>query len=85
MITTHDLDDVEELCKKITVINQGTVTFDDIMEHLKCYYSHRKILEFRFAEKVAEESFSDYHVISWDRNSVKIEMDKRETDMQKCI
>lgn len=41
IITTHDLDDVEELCENITVINKGVVTFDDTMEHLKTYYSHR--------------------------------------------
>lgn len=85
IITTHDLDDVEELCQNITVINKGTVTFDDTMENLKTYYSHRKILEFHFAETIGEEQLSDYHVISLEGNSAKIEINKREMDIQDCI
>lgn len=85
LITTHDLDDVEELCENITVINKGKITFDDTMEHLKTYYSHRKILEFHFAEKVDKEQLMDYHVISCDRNSVKIELNRRKMDTQECI
>ena len=85
IITTHDLDDVEELCEKITVINRGTVTFDDTMEHLKTFYSHRKILEFHFAEKVSEEPLRDWKIISLEGNSVKIEINKREMDIQECI
>lgn len=85
IITTHDLDDVEELCENITVINRGTVTFDDTMEHLKTFYAHRKILEFHFAEQVSEEQFRDWKVISLDGHSVKLEINKGEMDMQTCM
>ena len=47
--------------------------------------SHRKILEFHFAEKVDKEQLMDYHVISCDRNSVKIELNRRKMDTQECI
>lgn len=76
---------MEELCENITVINRGTVTFDDTMEHLKTFYAHRKILEFHFAEQVSEEQFRDWKVISLDGHSVKIEINKGEMDMQTCM
>lgn len=85
LITTHDLADVEELCENITVINQGTVTFDDTMEHLKEYYAHRKILELQFVLPVSQEQLEGYHVISCDEYSAKIEVNRSEVELKSCI
>src|ERR1700689_4487667 len=35
LLTTHDLDDIEELCRRIMIIDRGTVLFDGALEHLK--------------------------------------------------
>lgn len=85
IITTHDLDDVEELCENITVINKGMVTFDDTMEQLKTYYAHRKIMEFRFAEPVTAEALEKYCLRSLDKHSAKIEINKRKLEVQECM
>ena len=35
LLTTHDLDDIEELCRRIMIIDRGSVLFDGALEHLK--------------------------------------------------
>lgn len=72
LITTHDLNDVEELCGNITVVNQGKVKFDDTMEHLKTYDSHRWILELTFGKKVERELLRDYAVIDFQELSATV-------------
>lgn len=85
LITTHDLTDVEELCQNITVINQGAVTFDDTMENLKGYYSHRKILQIHFDSPLSEKDLEGYRLLAFDAYSAKIEIDVRESAPQETI
>ena len=45
MLTTHDLDDVERLCRRIIVIDQGRVLYDGAVEPLKARYApHRELV-----------------------------------------
>ena len=34
-LTSHDIGDIEKLCKRIIIINSGHIVLDDSMEHLK--------------------------------------------------
>lgn len=85
LITTHDLMDVEELCENITVINQGTVTFDDTMENLKGYYAHRKILQIQFDSPLSKEDLKQYHLLAFDAYSAKIEIDMRQLALKDAM
>jgi ABC-2 type transport system ATP-binding protein len=35
LLTTHDLDDIEELCRRIMIIDRGTLLYDGPLAHLK--------------------------------------------------
>ena len=85
LITTHDLNDVEELCENITVINQGKVNFDDSMAHLQTYYSHRKILELQFDRKIGREGLEDYRIMDFQGLSATVEVDLRKEKLQAVI
>ena len=39
ILTTHDLDDVERLCRRIVLIDHGTVLYDGDVESLKARYA----------------------------------------------
>jgi ABC-2 type transport system ATP-binding protein len=45
MLTTHDLDDVERLCKRILIIDEGRVLFDGVTQNLKRRYAPYRLLE----------------------------------------
>jgi ABC-2 type transport system ATP-binding protein len=42
LLTSHDLDEIEELCQRIIIIDKGTILFDGDMEHLKKQYQIKK-------------------------------------------
>ncbi|MDF2921238.1 MAG: transporter [Paenibacillaceae bacterium] len=42
LLTTHDMEDVERLAKRIIVINHGEIVFDDQIEALKQYLGAKK-------------------------------------------
>ncbi|MFE4539035.1 ATP-binding cassette domain-containing protein [Streptomyces scopuliridis] len=45
VLTTHDLDDVEELCDRIVLIDHGKVAYDGDVEELKARYApHRELV-----------------------------------------
>ena len=45
LLTTHDLDDVERLCKRILIIDQGKVLFDGAAADLKRRYAPNRLLD----------------------------------------
>jgi ABC-2 type transport system ATP-binding protein len=55
LLTTHDLDDVQDLCRRITVINHGTSVFDGSIDDLRTQFVRHQVLQLGFAEPVSEE------------------------------
>lgn len=45
LLTTHDLDDVERLCKRIIIIDQGRVLFDGRAADLKRRYAPTRLVD----------------------------------------
>jgi ABC-2 type transport system ATP-binding protein len=45
LLTTHDLDDVERLCRRIIIIDQGRVLFDGPTAELKARYAPHRLLD----------------------------------------
>ena len=42
ILTTHDLEDVEHLAKRVIVVNHGEIVFDNSMDHLRKYLGDKK-------------------------------------------
>jgi ABC-2 type transport system ATP-binding protein len=42
ILTTHDLDDVERLAKRVILVNHGELVFDDGIDSLKRFFGERK-------------------------------------------
>lgn len=52
MLTTHDLADVERLCKRIIFIDKGTVLYDGSVAELKRRYAPWRMLEVTLAGEI---------------------------------
>lgn len=44
-LTSHDVGDIEKLCRRIIIINNGQIVLDDSMKHLKDSYIGRETME----------------------------------------
>lgn len=49
-LTSHDIGDVEKLCKRVIIINDGRMVLDEGIDTLKYHYFERKIVEVRLNE-----------------------------------
>jgi ABC-2 type transport system ATP-binding protein len=45
ILTTHDMADIEELCSRIIIIDQGQIMFDGSLEDIKNRYGYNRILK----------------------------------------
>jgi ABC-2 type transport system ATP-binding protein len=52
ILTTHDLADVERLCRRIVLIDRGTLIYDGDIERIKGEYGRYRTLIVRFSEPV---------------------------------
>ncbi len=44
ILTTHDLDDVEHLARRVVVINRGEIVFDGVLGALRNHLGTRKLV-----------------------------------------
>jgi ABC-2 type transport system ATP-binding protein len=54
LLTTHDLGDVERLCRRILLIDHGRLIYDGGLEALKAREGAHRTLHVRFAEEVPD-------------------------------
>jgi len=82
ILTTHDLNEVENLCKSVTIINNGKIVYDDKLEQLKTYYSNVKIVEVRLLESISNKKIDSFNFDFIDPLTLRIEIDLDKADFQ---
>jgi len=79
LLTSHYMDDIEELCDRVIIINHGSIVFDGALKELTDTYIDKKILEIVFSEKVSKTTVSKYgQVIEYNPERVVLEIPKSE-------
>lgn len=51
ILTTHDMNDIEQLCKRLIILDEGKIIFDGETEALKQQFVHEKVIEIEFDEE----------------------------------
>ena len=74
-LTSHDTSDIEKLCKRVIIINHGTIVLDDSMEKLKYHYLNKKIVEVKMREKVNLDDEDGLTILKDKGYNLKIEVD----------
>ena len=74
-LTSHDVSDIEKLCKRVIIINNGQVVLDDSMENLKYHYLNKKIVEVKMKEKVSINDEKGINVLKDKGYNLKVEVD----------
>ena len=74
-LTSHDVGDIEKLCKRVIIINDGKIVLDDSMEDLKYHYLNKKIVEVKMREKVNLENEEGITILKDKGYNLKIEVD----------
>lgn len=75
ILTTHDIGDIEELCSRIIIIDEGRKIYDGTLQNLKdTYGTRRKVsMEVRQMNKVKD--------IKWDSSDIDVKCDEEKNIM----
>jgi len=84
-LTSHDVGDIEKLCKRVIIINNGTIVLDDSMENLKYHYLNKKIVEAKMKEKVNLDDEEGITILKDKGYNLKLEVDTKKRSVADAI
>ncbi|MFD1735233.1 ATP-binding cassette domain-containing protein [Bacillus salitolerans] len=68
LLTTHDLADIEALCERVIMLDEGRIIYDGSLQRLKSNWGEGKQVQFEFTRHVAEEelyNLSHHLQVEW--------------------
>ena len=80
-LTSHDISDIEKLCKRVIIINNGELVMDDSMENLKYHYLNKKIIELKLSKTCDFNSLEGITVIKQKDKNYKLEIDLKKRSL----
>ena len=85
VLTSHDVSDIEKLCKRVIIVNNGQIVMDDSMEHLKYHFLNKKIVDAKMKEMVNLEDEDGITIIKDKGYNLKIEVDTQKKSVADAI
>jgi ABC-2 type transport system ATP-binding protein len=71
LLTTHDLTDIEALCERVIMLDEGKIMYDGALKSLKETWGEGKDIQFQFLDAVSlsslSEATSQFHV-KWEED-----------------
>lgn len=58
LLTTHDLTDIEALCERVVMLDEGKIIYDGALEKLRQHWGEGKQIQFQFAEEIKGEQLN---------------------------
>jgi len=85
IFTSHDVGDIEEVCKRVIIINDGKIVLDDSMKNLKYHHLNKKIIEVNMKNNIKIEKVDGVKVLKSKDTLYKIEADLNKTTMAEVM
>jgi len=74
-LTSHDVGDIEKLCKRVIIVNDGHIVLDDSMENLKYHYLNKKVIEAKMNTKLNLDAEEGITILKDKDYNLKLEVD----------
>lgn len=75
ILTSHYMEDVRELAKRVIIINKGKILYDGLLQDIIVKYTRVKDIEIVFAETVPQERLKPFgKVKSYDENGAIVQV-----------
>lgn len=85
VLTSHDVSDIEKLCKRVIIVNKGQIVLDDSMENLKYHYLNKKIVEAKMKEPVNLNDEEGITILKDKGYNLKIEVDTKKRSVSDAL
>ena len=77
ILTTHDMGDVDALCKRIVIIDKGKKLYDNDIEHLKRFFASYRILKIR----ISGDEEQNYEMVKKDLYDMSVRLKENWTSI----
>lgn len=84
-LTSHDIGDIEKLCKRIIIINHGRIVTDDTMDNLKYHYLNKKLVDVKLKEPMDFTDTEGITVLKSKGGSLKLEVDTTKKNISDAL
>ncbi|HCL02487.1 MAG TPA: ABC transporter [Lachnoclostridium phytofermentans] len=84
-LTSHDIGDIEKLCKRIIIVNHGKIVLDDSMEKVKYHYLDKKIIEIKMKDEITLPRMEGVRVLKSKGVNLKLEVDTKVITIQEVL
>ncbi|MBD3249322.1 ATP-binding cassette domain-containing protein [Candidatus Woesearchaeota archaeon] len=84
ILTSHDMEDVEKICKRLVIINKGNIVYDDTIRKIKNYLKY-KVVDILFEDPIKELKLKDVNIISKKKYKAKLEIDTDKISIKKLL
>src|SRR5690554_5312913 len=84
-LTSHDAGDIEQLCKRVIVINHGEIILDTSTSYLRHNYLTTKIVNVKFAAPCPELSLSSVEILKHTEKGVKFRVNTKFNSIESVL
>ena len=85
IITTHDMQEIERLCKKIIIINNGQIVYDGLLKDIKKKYLSNKFIDVKLETKGEKFKLRYCKVVEQNEYEIKIEVNTTKIKVKEVI
>jgi ABC-2 type transport system ATP-binding protein len=85
LLTSHDTQDIEHLCKRIVIINHGKIVYDGHVDKLSVDYMKNKIISVKFDEPFKGFNMKGIKIIKSGEFFADIEVDTSKSSIKEVI
>lgn len=83
--TSHDVGDIEEVCKRVIIINEGKIVLDNSMKNLKYRYLNKKMVEVKFSKEMPITQTHGLKILKNNGTAYQIEVDLTKTSIDEML
>ncbi len=84
-LTSHDAGDIEQLCRRVVIVNHGTIIYDDSVNRLKREHLRTRVISLKLAEPWAGFEMTGVRVLKAKEYGVKLEIDIAVAEVQAAV
>jgi len=85
ILTSHDMDDVEKICKRAVIINKGSIIYDGKIKDLKNNYIKKKTVKALSETPIRFSARKNVKIIKKSEFGIKIEINTDKTPIKNII
>ena len=88
ILTTHDMQDIEDLCSRIIMIEKGKIIYDGAIEDIKHHFGNIRTVALTVKEKPdmnSLDTFDNKAEYNWDNDKLYIKFDADYVEIKNVV